>query len=262
MKQNIKYKILSYKYKVGLNLKRLRLSRGENGRVLKSFKDKYKDQRCFIIGNGPSLSIDDLNKLKSEKTFAFNRIYYIFDKTDWRPSFYFTEDIKIIQNSLDDINSLDLPYVFSPDIINFDYNMNIKNATYFKQVMETFKDTIPKFSENFFERSYWGGTVAYTAMQMAVYMGFKEIYLIGVDHNFRVSQDSNGNVIVDNTVKDYFCDNYNSDKDELYIPNLDNSTKAYIAARKYCDEHDVKIYNATRGGKLEIFERKDLDSVI
>lgn len=108
---------------------------------------------------------------------------------------------------------------------------------------------------------YWGGTVAYTAMQMAVYMGFKEIYLIGVDHNFRVSQDSNGNIKVDNSVKDYFCDNYNSDKDELYIPNLNNSTKAYMAAKKYCDEHDVTIYNATRGGKLEVFERVDFDKL-
>lgn len=262
MKQNIKHKILGYKYKICLNLKRLRLYSGENGRVLKSFKDKYKGQRCFIIGNGPSLTIDDLNKLKHEKTFAFNRIYYLFDKTDWRPSFYFTEDLKIIENSLDKINKLTLPYIFSPDIVSFDYNMKINNATYFKQIMDKFDQGLPKFSENFSKASYWGGTVSYTAMQMAVYMGFKEIYLIGTDHNFSMYENKDGKIIIDDTVKDYFCDDYNQDKENLEIPNLDDSTKAYIAARKYCDTHGVKIYNATRGGKLEVFERKDFDSVI
>lgn len=261
MIDKIKKKLIEHRYITGLNKKRSKLYNGQNGDILKSFKHKYKGQRCFIIGNGPSLNIDDLNKLKGEITFAFNRIYYIFDKTDWRPSYYFTEDIKIIKQSLDEINNLNLDYIFTPDIINFDYNMKIKNAIYFKQVMEEFKDTLPQFSDEFFEQSYWGGTVAYTAMQMAVYMGFKEIYLIGVDHSFRVSQDSNGNIKVDNSVKDYFCGNYNSDKDELYIPNLDNSTKAYMAARKYCDEHDVTIYNATRGGKLEVFERVDFDKL-
>ena len=75
-------------------------------------------------------------------------------------------------------------------------------------------------------------------------------------------EDENGNIIIDNTVKDYFCDNYNEDKEKLEIPNLDDSTKAYIAARKYCDKHNIKIYNATRGGKLEVFERVNFDEII
>ena len=50
---------------------------------LKSVKGKYKGQRCFVLGNGPSLSPDDLNMLKDEITFASNRIYKIFDKQVW-----------------------------------------------------------------------------------------------------------------------------------------------------------------------------------
>lgn len=262
MMQNIKQEIIKYKYEISLYIKRLKLYGGKNGKQLKSFKDKYNGERCFIIGNGPSLTVEDLNKLKNEKTFGFNRIYYLFDKTDWRPSFYFTEDLKIIENSLDEINKLMLPYIFCPDIVKFDYNMKIKNAIYFKQIVNKFENSIPEFSNDFSKESYWGGTVSYTAMQMAVYMGFKEIYLIGVDHNFSMYEDENGNIIIDNTVKDYFCDNYNEDKEKLEIPNLDDSTKAYIAARKYCDKHNIKIYNATRGGKLEVFERVNFDEII
>ena len=41
-----------------------------------------------------------------------------------------------------------------------------------------------------------------------------------------------------------------------------NVTKAYISAKRYADEHDIKIYNTTRGGKLEVFERLEFDKVL
>ena len=45
---------------------------------LAELKDKYQGQRAFIIGNGPSLKITDLSKLKEEFTFGLNRIYLMF----------------------------------------------------------------------------------------------------------------------------------------------------------------------------------------
>ena len=120
---------------------------------------KYKGQRCFIVGNGPSLNLEDLNKLKNEKTFAFNRIYYIFDKTEWRPSFYITEDIKIISNSLDEINKLNLKNIFVPDIIKFDYKIDINNAIYFKETLKLWSTPIRYISLN----------PIYTAICIAVY---------------------------------------------------------------------------------------------
>jgi hypothetical protein len=90
-------------------------------------------------------------------------------------------------------------------------------------------------------------------------MGMKEIYLIGVDHHFHTSMNDKGEIIVDPTAKDYFSEKYNADKEKLYIPNPDKSTLTFIAAKKYADGHDIEIYNATRGGKLEVFERVDFD---
>ena len=88
-----------------------------------------------------------------------------------------------------------------------------------------------------------------------------KIYLIGVDHHFQISQNNKGEIIVDNSVKDYFCDEYNEDKDNLYIPNLEKSTLTYLAMKKNCEERGLKVYNATRGGKLEVFKRVDFDSL-
>ena len=32
--------------------------------IMQSLKDKYQGERCFIVGNGPSLTVKDLDKLK------------------------------------------------------------------------------------------------------------------------------------------------------------------------------------------------------
>ena len=92
-------------------------------------------------------------------------------------------------------------------------------------------------------------------------MGFKEIYFIGVDHHFQISQNNKGEIVVDTTAKDYFTDKYNEDKDKLYIPNTEKSTLTYIAMKHHCDQRGIKVYNATRGGKLEVFPRVEFDSL-
>jgi hypothetical protein len=83
-----------------------------SGKALKSFKNTHTGKRCFIIGNGPSLKAEDLEQLKNEITFAFNRIYYIFDQTSWRPTYYCAEDNKIILKSKVEIDELALDYKF------------------------------------------------------------------------------------------------------------------------------------------------------
>ena len=51
----------------------------ENER-LASLKGKYKGERVFIIGNGPSLNKTPLDKLDGEFTFAMNRFYLMYDQ--------------------------------------------------------------------------------------------------------------------------------------------------------------------------------------
>ena len=66
------------------------------GKLLAAYKDIYTGQRCFLIGNGPSLRAEDLTRLHEagEITFAFNRVYNIFEQTPWRPTFYISQDEK------------------------------------------------------------------------------------------------------------------------------------------------------------------------
>jgi hypothetical protein len=95
-----------------------------------------------------------------------------------------------------------------------------------------------------------------------MYMGFKEIYLLGVDHNYSKYTDANGNVVEDPTVQDYFSTAYDSDFKTSIARDLGSTTQAFIDIERLSRERsDFKVYNATRGGKLEVFQRVDFDSI-
>jgi len=261
MIKKYKNKINSTLYRFTRLIKIIKFPQSQHAEALKKFRNKHLNKRCFIIGNGPSLKAEDLDKMNNEITFAFNRIYYIFDQTNWRPTYYCSEDEKTIFPSKEEINNLKIENKFFPVNFPWDFKIHFNNAKYY---IFKFGDPSvePKFSEDIVKGIYWGNTVAYTAIQLAVYMGIREIYLLGVDHNFSKTINDKGEIVIDENAKDYFTEKYNSDKENLYIPNTEISTRAFIAAKKYADKHKIKIYNATRGGKLEVFERVDFDKII
>ena len=234
------------------------------GRRILKFKEKYHGKRCFLIGNGPSLKAEDLTKVheNNEITFSFNRIYNIFDDTEWRPDFYVSQDEKMLSGCVDIVDSLELPVKFIPIQMHWYHGIDVHDALYFNMNWQTLDN--PEnylFSDNIEHEIACASTGMYTAAQLAAYMGFSEIYLIGVDHHFQISQNNKGEIIVDNTVKDYFSEKYNEDKEQLYIPNTEKSTETYVAMKMRCSERGIKVYNATRGGKLEVFPRIEFDKL-
>ena len=102
------------------------------------------------------------------------------------------------------------------------------------------------------------GSVAYAMLQFAFYMGFEEIYLLGFDHNFS-KIEVNGKEIVNENVTDHFA-SYNDVVTGAV--NVDKLTRGFMEAKQYADTHGVRIFNATRGGKLDVFERVDLDEIL
>lgn len=239
-------------------------SKTKYGKIISKYKNAFAKKRCFFIGNGPSLRADDLTVLYEHKeiTFAFNRIYNIFEDTLWRPDFYISQDEKMLKGCEEIVNQLKIPVKFIPIQMKWYYDIHIDDAVYFNmnwKQKENYEDFI--FSDNAARELACANTGMYTAAQLAVYMGFSEIYLIGVDHHFQISKNNKGEIIIDNAVKDYFCDKYNEDKEDLYIPNVEKSTLTYLAMKKNCSQRGVEIYNATRGGRLDVFLRKDFEQL-
>ena len=236
------------------------------GKRLRKVKGIHNGEKCIIVGNGPSLTPEDLNSIRDAGiiTFGTNRVFKIFPDTDWRPTYYVTEDPDIIKGCCEEIDAIPAKIKFMPLQIKwYETSKKFKNVLYFWQNYDPEKRCRFDFSPAIDKQIDHTGTVTCTCIIIAAYMGFREIYLIGVDHSFKVSVDENGNTIVDNTVKDHFCTNYNED----YIrnvppPDLGKTTKSYRNMKAYCDEHDIKIFNSTRGGKLEVYKRKPLEEAL
>lgn len=238
--------------------------RTSDGKKLKKYHNKHKGERCFIVANGPSLRSEDLELLhsKGEVTFAMNRIFKIFPQTNWCPTYYVCEDELIAADCQKEINEIPAKEKFIPIEIKWWHNINIENAIHFHLTYNEDEKCEFGFSPDIAHQIDCLGTVTCSCMQIAAYMGFSEIYLIGVDHNFQKIIDENGNIVEDKTVKDYFIEGYDADIKESVVHNTGQTTKSYMNIKKYCDINGTPtIYNATRGGKLEVFQRVDFDSL-
>lgn len=231
---------------------------------IRGFKNTHRGERCFIIGNGPSLSVADLEKIKGEYSFAANSIFEIFPKTQWRPQSYLCVDSHVIRDNKKKIARLNVENIFM-ELEGRKYGIQNKRSEIYylnnfcPYYVNRYKRVRVKFSDNPAHHVVAGETVVYTAIQLAVYMGFKEIYLLGVDHNYSKKMDAKGNLILDDSVKDYFGDVQTK---PYVIQNFETSTNSFRQAKKYCEQAGIVIKNLTRGGKLEIIERGNLEDII
>jgi hypothetical protein len=91
----------------------------ESNLRLEEFKDKHRGQRCVIIGNGPSLNKMDLSFLKNEITFGMNRIYLLFDKWSFTPTYYVSVNPLVIEQSVEEIRQITAPRFFALEGLPF-----------------------------------------------------------------------------------------------------------------------------------------------
>lgn len=234
------------------------------GKRLSSLYNSHKGEKCFVIGNGPSLKVEDLNEIckKGFATFATNRIFKVFEKTKWRPTYYVSEDILLMRDAQKIIKDMDVRKRFIPINLKWYEDVDIPNADYFYiEYNEPMKETYG-LSTNIPHCIRCRGTVTTTCLQLAIYMGFSEIYLLGVDHNFAKMFDKDGNVIIDHSIKNHFVDDYDKGIIDQGF-HVDEATEAYMDIERLSKKIGTFcVYNATRGGKLEVFERVDLDSIL
>jgi len=234
---------------------------------IKGFAGKYMGNRCFIIGNGGSLTVKDLELLTGEYTFGSNRLYKLYQKTDWRPTFYcfydrmraelLVKDFQELAEGCEYIfTSADLREVLGEEILSH------PRVRFLKIKKEKYYPQLPKFSERADQVIYDGQTVLYIATQLAVYMGFQELYYLGADNHYSVELKADGSIRRDQTVRDYPIEIGEIDLGTSVIPQIELTTMSFEASQKYAQSHALKIYNVTRGGSLEVFPRKKLEEVL
>ena len=227
------------------------------GRYMAKIHNTHLGESCFIIGNGPSLTVEDLDTLhrKGIDTFGVNRIYQIFSQTEWRPTYYVSTDHVMIRDKLDEVNKIPAKVKFIPLQNRYYLGIRVKGAKHFFRNDRREKDQPEGFSLDCTDQVNIRGTVTIACMQLAMHLGYKYIYLLGIDHNFDKIITADGEIIIDPSVKNYFVEGYDDDVASEVTHDLGNTTRAYYDVRRFINKTDVKIYNATRKTKLEAFER-------
>jgi hypothetical protein len=227
----------------------------------RGLKDKYKGQAGFVIGNGPSLKIEDLTEIKKHGfvSIASNKIYLAFDQTEWRPNFFTMADTLLWSKIKSTIHN-DIKIVHIPSYLDFQScNREIK---YFRGLLNSYNGKTSNFSGNLVKGAFDGSSVTYENLQIAVHIGLNPIYLIGCDHHYPNEKNiTPGKPIAQMEDNSHFIKGYRK-KGELVLPApIKKMNVAYATSKNYSDKFGIKIYNATRGGHLEVFERINLDDI-
>ena len=228
-------------------------------RDMAKFKDIHEGERCFIVCPGPSLTLEDVEMLKDEWTFGVNSIFNVSNACGWKPNYYVMYDASGYrrQEMTWEFDSFATDAVFlNQRIKQWQKEYTGEKSHGFIVNHRTAEHSNPADRPMRFEKDasvciYDRGTVTNIAIDIALYMGFKEIYLIGVDHNY--NQDDGRRHFMDTE------DDTKRSAPPAY--HMLVSTEGYQVSRLHSRARKAKIFNSTRGGKLDVFARRKLERV-
>lgn len=271
---------IARKLGVGKALLWLRQSRGERQRALwktqndarlAELTDQHKGEDAVIIGMGPSLRVDDLDRFHKMRSFACNKVYLAFDQVRWRPQFYSVIDILVAHNNERDILNADfgdclglhpsttwptlakqkgaLCYEYGGSIADWSRGERAKMPASLQQGLLAY-----------------GYTVVIDQIQMAYVMGFSRVYIVGLDFSFDVGKKSgescvSGEILVAGSEKNHFHKDYRKPGETWTVPRLDEQKHAFAFCRAAFEADGRQLLNASRRSELPTLDRVPFEDV-
>jgi len=207
-----------------------------------------------IVANGPSLDRTDLSILKGLPTIGMNRIHLIEAATGFVPTYLVVADIQTkLEQFTAEFAALKLPRFF---------HWNARGLFQESPTIAYFKDSFrPTFQGDFTRLLGSGKSVTYTCLQLAYFMGFEEVVLVGKDHDYGVAGRPHELVESSGREVTHFK-GYHSPGMKFRLPDLYGEEYAYRLAREAYERVGRKVIDATVGGKLEVFPKADLVALL
>ena len=232
--------------------------RRESIRRLTALKDLHKGKRAFVIANGPSLKQTNMSKLKNEFTFGMNRIYLMFPELGFSTTYLTVVNDLVIEQTAADLAILSLPkFLAWRSRRHFPSDLPISQLPTFLYTSYTG----PRFSIDVRRRVWEGATVTNVTLQLAFHMGFQQVILIGLDHNYSTKGKPNTTVTSQGDDPNHFSPSYFGKGFRWQLPDLETSEIGYVMARDAYQKAGREILDATIGGKLTIFAKVNYDSL-
>jgi hypothetical protein len=239
----------------------------------KALVNKYNGESCFLIGCGPSIKNQKIYKLKNQKviglsTFFYHQDYealniianvftgYTYHKNNYNLDewiHYYNEIYKKCKNEI---------FLHEDD---FDFISNNKEfikqkeTKYYKTKSNIYNILINE-TPSIDKEIYEGQNIAIFGIQIAISMGFKKIYLLGLDHDWIYRLINKSQTKFHDSKSDYNITN--QDQFSFWVKVYYNLWSDYEYIKKFAEQKNVEIINVTEGGVLDVFERKNFEDVL
>ncbi|MEA3544823.1 MAG: hypothetical protein U9R69_06330 [Thermodesulfobacteriota bacterium] len=221
----------------------------ENYASIARFRNLHVGESCYIIGNGPSLNRMDLRPLRDKITFGLNKIYLLFDKLGFETSYLVSANAFVLQQAAAELEGLAMPQFLT--MWGREFVKKRENTIFLRD-----SRGVP-FSLNLTEGISVDCTVTHMALQLAYFMGFKTVILIGVDHNFVTKGDPHKTVTLQGGDPNHFDSSYFGFGVPWQLPDLEGSERAYKNSKRVFEADGRLVLDATVDGKLQVFEKID-----
>ena len=231
-----------------------------NTQLLETLKGKHSGRRAFVIATGPSLKLEDVEKLDGEVTIGVNSLFKLYDKTGFRPTYYMVLDADVqtvVEKHIDDFQHMCKENMFMNPLRKVKHKgVNYIPLCYQNHWFNLGNDRFDytknlKYNDDLVWGFYDKYTITNVAIDLAIYMGCKDIYLIGVDCNY--------------TGPKVHFDEIGDETPRVSYDIAYHTQKAMMAGYRFMERETKKrgihIMNATRGGMLEEFDRVDFDTL-
>lgn len=218
---------------------------------------QFKERPVLVVGNGPSLNKTPLSELQDDfVSIGMNKINLLYEKSSWRPEIITCVNGLVIRQNKDYFNQTKAILILPVKA----FYLGIKPRK--NVIFVNLKDS-GKVEPNIEKHLSSGCTVTFTAIQIAAYLNPKSVNIVGVDHSFIYDKDKNNSLVqkyegddVNHFSKDYFKNHY------WGLPDLDGSEILYQASKDYFDNIQTPITDYTVDGKLQIFEKGDINDIL
>lgn len=221
---------------------------------LRRFHNCHAGEDCFILGNGPSLGKMDLEPLQQFYTFGQNKIYLLFEKVNPDLSYLVAANPFVIEQSKAEFEAMACPVFLSYTAAKG----CIANKPHIHRLHTL---NVWSFYEDITHPICEGHTVTFVSLQLAYYMGFRRVFLIGVDHSFKQQGQSHEVQVYEGEDENHFHPDYFKGQ-KWQLADVYGSEVSYHLANYFYQKDGRQIFDATPGGKLTVFPKLDFEEVI